>query len=292
MKAKAVRVPEELVCAPYYHRDLMLNGLTIVESCTHTQRRQGAMYLDDHMLLVVLEGENRIQYGNAEYVVRKHEMVLLHKAIQINYDKTGNPDKGDVYESMMFFLKDEFLLDFVKMAKIESMQTAEVAKVTVRPVKERMLRFFDSVVPYFAEPENIDGPLMRLKMLELLYALANADKNLLQQLLQLRQQVYADIATVVMEHYASPATLAELAYLSGRSLSSFKRDFYEIYQVPPAQWIRERRLHKAKELLQADMPVKEVCFSMGFENVAHFSRLYKAFYGCTPSAHRRVSITE
>ena len=125
---------------------------------------------------------------------------------------------------------------------------------------------------------------MRLKMLELFYDLTSTDKNLLQQLLQLKQQVYADIPVVMEENYANPVSLSDLAYLCGRSLSSFKRDFFAIYQMTPATWIREKRLAKAKEMLHTGMPVKEVCFSLGFESPAHFSRLFKARFGKAPSA--------
>ena len=124
---------------------------------------------------------------------------------------------------------------------------------------------------------------MRLKMLELLYDIASTDKNLFQQILQLKKQVCRDLPSIVEENYANPVTLADLAYLSGRSLSSFKRDFQSIYKIPPAQWIRQKRLAKAKELLATNLPVKDVCYSLGFESVAHFSRLYKGHFGHTPS---------
>ncbi|HTJ50553.1 MAG TPA: AraC family transcriptional regulator [Cyclobacteriaceae bacterium] len=283
---KALKVPHELVNAPYYHRDLKLNGLSIVESCTHTFSRTGSMFLEDHMLLVVLEGTNTITHGKKEFLVRKNEMVLLKKAIQIDYHKVGNPENNNAFDSMMFFLKDEFIIDFMKMAKVESTKTAEIVTVAVKPVKERLGKFVDSIKTYFSEPENIDGGLMRLKMLELLYALASTDKNILQQIIQLKQQIHADIPSVVEDNYANPVSLADLAYLSGRSLSSFKRDFFAIYQATPAQWIRDKRLSKARELLATDMTVKDVCFSLGFENVAHFSRLFKSHFGYTPSSVR------
>ncbi len=286
MPAKPMKVPREMMEEPYYHRDLKLNGLTIVESCTHTNRRQGAMFLEDHMLMVVMEGSNRIRYGNTEFIVNKNEMIVFKKAIQVTYDKTGNPEKDNVYNSMLFFMKDEFVIDFMKMAKIESIKTAEMVKVQVKPVKERLQKFFESIVPYFQEPEVIDGALVRLKMLELLFDLASSDRNLLQQLLQLKQQVYGDIPSIMMDNYATPASLTELAYLAGRSLSSFKRDFFAIYQMPPAQWIREKRLTKAKELLLTGMQVKDACFSLGFESIAHFSRLYKSYHGHSPSGHK------
>ena len=283
---KVLKVPMGLMNAPYYHNALTLDGLSIVESCTHTNAstsRTGTMFLEEPILMVVLEGTNVLTVGKMQYVVRKNEMVLLKKATQIGYHKTGDPEKNNVYDSLYFFLKEEFIIDFMKMAKIESTATAETAVTMVKPVNERLLNFFYSVKPYFNDHEQIDGGLLRLKMLELLYDLTSTDKNLLQQLLQLKQQVHADIPQVVEENYANSVSLSDLAYLCGRSLSSFKRDFYAIYQTTPAVWIREKRLAKAKEMLQTGMSVKEVCFLLGFESPAHFSRLFKNHFGQAPS---------
>jgi hypothetical protein len=91
---KALKVPTEMIGAPYYNRDLKLNGLAIVESFTHSNRIHGVMFLQDHMLMMVLEGTNRVTYGNTEFAVTKNEMVVFKKAIQFSYDKTGNPIKA------------------------------------------------------------------------------------------------------------------------------------------------------------------------------------------------------
>jgi len=124
--------------------------------------------------------------------------------------------------------------------------------------------------------------------MELLYGISECSKNMFQQVLQLRHPVRADIRQVVEQHYATPVTLPELAYLSGRSLSSFKRDFQLIYNMPPAQWIRTKRLEKAKEMLQKTLlPVTEICYSMGFENISHFSRIFKDHYGQSPTEYRQ-----
>jgi len=272
---KVLKVPVGLIKAPYYKNALTLNGLSVVESCTNTSTvtsLTGSMFLEEPVLTVVLEGTSVIIVGKMQYTLRKNEMLLLKKATHMHYHKTGDPDKGNVYDSLLFFLKEEFIIDFMKMAKIESTATAETAVTMVKP--------------YFTDHEQVDSGLMRLKMLELLYDLTSTDKNLLQQLLQLRQQVYADIPQVVEENYANPVSLSDLAYLCGRSLSSFKRDFYAIYQTTPATWIREKRLSKAREMLRAGMGVADVCYSLGFESPAHFSRLFKSYFGQTPAAMR------
>jgi AraC family transcriptional regulator, exoenzyme S synthesis regulatory protein ExsA len=82
-------------------------------------------------------------------------------------------------------------------------------------------------------------------------------------------------------------SLHELAVLSNRSLSSFRRDFFSIYQTPPSQWIRKRRLKKAQELLRTThMTITDICYTLGFENIAHFSRLFKSQFGSSPSEYR------
>ena len=108
-------------------------------------------------------------------------------------------------------------------------------------------------------------------------------KSVCRQMRELRQPVRVDVHQVVEESYTSPISLEELAYLSGRSLSSFKRDFQSIYGETPAKWIREKRLSKARQMLEASqMSVADVAYSLGFENPTHFSRIFKQRYGSSP----------
>ena len=285
---KCSKVPEDITATPF-QKILSLNGLSVIESCSvNASGRKGSAFLEDHLLLFVQQGTYNIRVGKCKYVVRKNEMVLLKKAILMEYDKEGDPDNNNIFEYMMFFLKDEFLIDFMKIANIQSIQVEELVPVSVKPVNERLLGFVESIKPYFQEQEDIDAGLLKIKMLELLFDLASTDKNLLQQILQLKKQARADITVVVEDNFTNPVSLTELAYLSGRSLSTFKRDFQAIYQVSPAQWIREKRLMKAKELLgNTGLTVTDVCYSTGFENMAHFSRLYKEHFGYSPSTHRQ-----
>ncbi|WP_219835770.1 AraC family transcriptional regulator [Paenibacillus sp. R14(2021)] len=86
----------------------------------------------------------------------------------------------------------------------------------------------------------------------------------------------------------SPVTLQDLAYLSGRSLSTFKREFQALYNTSPLQWIRGKRLDMARDMLtHTSMSVTDVCFTTGFENVAHFSKVFKERFGVSPSAVKK-----
>ncbi|PTT16187.1 hypothetical protein DBR27_02730 [Flavobacterium sp. HMWF030] len=154
-------------------------------------------------------------------------------------------------------------------------------------MNECLVAFAHSMKPYFFDHSIVYPGQLRLKIMELLYDVAEGNRNMFLQILQLHEPVKADIKQVVEQHYASPVSLSELAYLSGRSLSSFKRDFQLIYNMSPALWIREKRLEKAKEMLETTvLPVSDICYTLGFENVSHFSRIFKEFHGQPPTLFR------
>jgi AraC-like DNA-binding protein len=285
---KVVKVPSDLSHPPHYQNIMELADVSIVESCTQAHQTQKVMFLEDHLLLFVLEGTFMIKLGTQQFEVKKNEMILLKKFNSIETWKLGNPDNNHAFESMMFFIKDNFLLEFLKTENIHLFKNQEVAPIFVRPFKNRLLKFLESLKPYFRDKEEVNANLFRIKMLELLYDLAHTDKNLLLQLIQLKTQYRTDIPKIMEENYLNPVSLKELAYLSGRSLSSFRRDFENIYHESPAKWIQNRRLRKAKELLTlTEMNVTDVCHAVGYENISHFSRLFKNFWGYPPSETRQ-----
>jgi AraC-like DNA-binding protein len=287
MMSKFIKVPTNLVFAPFHQGSLEIDGCSVIESCTHCMPTSGTLFLEDHLLLFVLEGTNTLTYGKQTYTVGKNEMILLKKATAVKYEKRGNPDKDNIHDSLMFCLCDTLVKEFLTTADIKIPRMQEEITTPVNPMSDRLVAFAHSLKPYFNDPLAVKPGLLRLKIMELLYDVAECSRNMFQQILQIRQPVRTDIRQVVEQHYATPVTLPELAYLTGRSLSSFKRDFKQIYNIAPAQWIRERRLEKAKEmLLNTVLPVSDIGYTMGFENISHFSRIFKEYYGQSPSDYR------
>lgn len=281
---KYIKVPTALVSGDCTTSSLKLDGGSVIESCIHSMGAEGTMFLEEHLLMMVLDGTATLSYGKQTYIVHKNEMILLKKATSVHYEKEGNPENADIFDSLMFCLKDELLKEFLTLQNVSIPHMTEEIKNTVNPMNDCLIAFARSLKPYFNNPTSVNPGLLRLKIMEMLYDVSACSKNMFRQILLLRQPVRTDIRQVVEQHYASPVTLPELAYLSGRSLSSFKRDFQNTYNAPPAQWIREHRLSKAKEMLQnTNLSVSDVCYSLGFENPTHFSRIFKEQYGISPS---------
>ncbi len=111
---------------------------------------------------------------------------------------------------------------FLTQQHITIPQMTEELGVKVSPMSDRLVAYCWSLSPYFNDPSQTNPGLLRLKVMELLFNVMDCSKNIFRQMLQLRQPVKADVHRIVEENYTSPVSLEELAYLSGRSLSSFQ----------------------------------------------------------------------
>ncbi|MDX2246202.1 MAG: AraC family transcriptional regulator [Bacteroidia bacterium] len=96
---------------------------------------------------------------------------------------------------------------------------------------------------------------------------------------------------VVETHLFSSMSLAQLAFLAGMSLATFKRRFQELYKISPAEYIKKRKLEKAAGmLLIREVRINEIVFECGFESTATFNRLFKKQFGKSPSEYRLSQI--
>jgi AraC-like DNA-binding protein len=79
--------------------------------------------------------------------------------------------------------------------------------------------------------------------------------------------------------------------LTGRSLTTFKRDFDTIYGVTPLRWLIKKRLELAHYMLleNRQKPV-EVYREVGFEDLSHFSYAFKKQFGYAPKTIRQTIV--
>lgn len=273
---------------PSEHIILEAKGMATTEICRqqHAEPFHKHKMLKDHFLLFVIEGTHEIRIAEKQYTINKGEMFLIKKATYVEFIKKGNPEKDHSYESVSFSLKKDIIIDFIKLIQIDGGLTASTNDddLMLFPYGARLQSFLESLKPYFDDPEVVKLGLFKLKILELLYDLSQNHPQFMQQLIALDQHAPADLATIMEENYLQAHSIQDLALLSGRSLSSFRRDFEAIFRTTPAKWIQEKRLQKARELfITMQLPIATVCFEVGYENVSHFSRLYKSHFGYNPS---------
>jgi AraC-like DNA-binding protein len=79
-------------------------------------------------------------------------------------------------------------------------------------------------------------------------------------------------------------SLERFAFMTGRSLSSFKRDFAKIFKTNPGNWLKKKRLDEAYfQINKQHQKPSDVYLEVGFEDLSHFSYSFKKEFGLAPS---------
>ena len=96
------------------------------------------------------------------------------------------------------------------------------------------------------------------------------------------QNIYA-VADYISEHFDETITLDLLADRFYISKYYMMRLFKQETGYTLGQYISQKRLLLAKELLSSGVPGTQVCYDCGFKDYSTFSRAYKQLFGVTPS---------
>lgn len=88
------------------------------------------------------------------------------------------------------------------------------------------------------------------------------------------------------EYPESIESLQSIAHEVNMSASNFSVQFKIITDLTPSEYLTQIRIKKARQLLQ-HMSVTETAFELGYQNISHFIKLFKSYYGVTPKQYQK-----
>ena len=81
-----------------------------------------------------------------------------------------------------------------------------------------------------------------------------------------------------------------LSNLCGISNVYFRKLFTDIYKIPPMDYVHRLRMNKACEILKSDYnTIESVAYSVGYNSVYHFSKMFKTYFSVSPSEYAKAS---
>lgn len=146
---------------------------------------------------------------------------------------------------------------------------------------------FSSIGTYISESGYPDSEIIRMKMDECVHILYSHYPALYSTLVTEKKTGRTDLEIFLKENHRYNASLKRFAELSGRSLSTFRRDCIRKYGKSPAKVLMEMRLDDARRMLEEGMHPVDIFYETGFETLAHFSRKFKERFGISPSRYIR-----
>ncbi len=90
--------------------------------------------------------------------------------------------------------------------------------------------------------------------------------------------------TFIELYYKMEIDIARVAEESNISQYHFFRLFRDVYGVSPYQFIKQKRMQAASEiLLKQRLPLAQLAMEVGYSDIFSFSKAYKQYFGCPPS---------
>jgi len=240
-------------------------------------------------IVYTLRGKKTLQHGERSWELSDNSALFIRRTA---YNQQLHHTIG--WEVLAFYFQDDFLQKVFK----ELRQHLPLSQLPPPPsdmlidisVSDTTRAFFYGIVPYFTQKVPPADNLLELKFKELIFNILSdpANTNLLSYVMSIADQTKTPIWEVMEANYMFNLTIPDFARMTQRSVASFKREFQEYYHTTPGRWLTRTRLKSARQLLDTSKKnVGEIAFDCGFENVSHFSRIFKANYGVSPTQYRK-----
>ncbi|WP_310588388.1 AraC family transcriptional regulator [Dyadobacter sp. CY326] len=131
---------------------------------------------------------------------------------------------------------------------------------------------------------QLDEAFEDLKYEELLIILLKTQPELAAVLFEFKRPGKIDLEEFMNSNYKFNVNIERFAYLTGRSISAFKRDFAVAFHETSGHWLVKRRLQEAHFLIsQENKKPSDVYLDLGFEDLSHFSFAFKKQFGIAPT---------
>lgn len=237
-------------------------------------------YTNTPCFIYIESGYEEIINSNNEVIgMRAGSGIFLPQGLNLHSDFVK---KTEALKAYLVFFEQEVIDDYLQHMKRKRAGTkVEQNYCLVNEDEGQFSHFFQSIKNDITAPDYL-----RVKLLELLHLIAWHDcKDIFIPLLlsMKTQSPKRNLVRLLEKTDILSLTVNDLAHISGRSLSSFNRDFKALYHTSPKKWLQERRLARAKELLNTEqLSVTQVASEVGYENVSNFIKAFKIQYGITP----------
>jgi len=195
------------------------------------------------------------------------------------------PEGGGYFRSVSMHLSQELLRKFSIEYDMQASGPYQGEGMVLLKQDAFSKSFVDSLTPYMsADPGTPDPSLVQLKVKEALLLVLRLNPFLKNLLFDFSEPGKIDLEEFMSHNFTFNVEMKRFAYLTGRSLATFKRDFEKIFHTSPGRWLQQKRLAQSYYLIrEKGKKPSDVYLEVGFEDLSHFSFAFKKEFGKAPT---------
>lgn len=257
--------------------------IPIQYSCYFTRSSAGEQFVPEHAISLIISGNLELNDGKSTAIFKSGDLYFCRRNSLMKYTKY--PPEGGEFRSISIFFDQETLRNFSMEFGHTSEKQEKVPAFLPLASASLLHGYMSSLKEYESVfQQKNEYELIELKQKEAFLLLIKSEPKIINTLFDFSDPGKIDLEAFMSRNFHFNVALQKFAYLTGRSLSTFKRDFEKIYHTTPSKWLLKRRLQEAYYLIKEQQKMaSEIYLSLGFEDLSHFSYAFKKQFGIAPS---------
>lgn len=239
------------------------------------------MSINQHALVSVISGEMKIIQTGHSYIFRSGDTFLIPRNQLARVTKY--PADGQPYRAVSVYFTLDFLRKYYTSQKIDH-NSQDIPKIKLFDPHPLLDSLFSSLLPYFNLADELPAAIAAGKVQEAIAILRTIDPGIDRILGHFEEPGKIDLEDFMEKNYMFNMSAEKFGYLTGRSLTTFKKDFKKVFSTTPQKWLTKKRLELAHyQIAEGKQKPSAVYFEAGFENLSHFSFAFKKQFGYNPT---------
>ena len=238
--------------------------------------------LNMHMFSFLQKGEKHVHFLESSVDVSSKQSILIKRGNCLWSEMVDNDEE---YYCKLFFFSENRLRDFMKKHSHFTTEEEETPPYFILENDDYIISYLNSLSTVSDAPTDFMENLLSVKFEELMLYLVNKYGKAFEKYLQsLTTEETSSFRTIIEKKVYSNLKIEEIAFLCHMSLSTFKRKFIKEYNTSPGKWLQDKRLRRAKELLESEnVKPSDIYLDFGYNNLSNFSAAFKNKFGKSPN---------
>lgn len=233
-------------------------------------------------LVRMLSGEMRIILPDSILVVGAGDTIFFPRFELAKVMKL--PKDGQPYSSAAIYFTPESVQHYITRHHLKPFDERRKPGVRLLDKHPLLESLFSSLLPYFDLKNELPENIAEGKIDEAISILQVIDKDVFNAVGHFEEPGKINLTEFMEQHFMFNMPIDRFGYLTGRSLTTFKRDFKKAFYTSPQKWLTQKRLELAHyQLTENKRKPADIYMEVGFENLSHFSYAFKKQFGYPPS---------
>ena len=256
-----------------------INVYTVGYEKTKPNHSYGPVRRSGYMLHYVYSGEGVFKCNNKIYKLKQGDFFFISPKSIISYTS----DSKDPWAYYWFGFRGKLVENYLEYTSINSDNPIFTNSTSNQRIRQNMSKLIE--VSLVDEHNDI---LLNSYLLKIIYYLQQYyPKNVVNTNKISPDIIFSKAASYMQHNYENTIKINDLSNLLNIDRTYLHRLFLKYSNTSPKQYLTNLRIEKAKSLLiESNLSIKTISFSVGFDDSGNFSKLFKLLTGTTPTEYR------